>query len=717
MRSVKDKKIVQNRIAVLGSDIKEAYQTELWRGIASEAEKYSKQLVCFMVNGMGTSESLNRLSELSYRLADSGNFDGFIIISSVVSSSLQLSELKSIFESRPSIPKISIGVKIDGVGNICVDGKEALYQQVKHLVVEHKRKYFAIIAGPAQHPESEARRHTVVEALSDFGVSVGSELQLYGNFLQSSGRDSVKKLLSSGYPFDAIICLNDRMAIGAIEELSIHGISVPNMVSICGFDGIEEAEYCSPALTTIRQPLFQMGAAAVQELYRLMDGDLARDITFKCVPVFRQSCGCRLNTENLSSSINFLSKQELYKTKQELVNPEKLQLLYNNDNHEDFLKEVESLINSSVFNNRDYVILDEKLNELDFSIETAYGSWHKTLGISRRLLWEYRTKYLIKLRIRKQESGVHLREVGVSLAGTFEFSELFKRIANGLILLGFKHGFIVMYNDWNNEQLSDFNLVFRLKDGKYDANSVRFNNHKILPDISSELQNSDCLSWMFTPLYFQNNPIGHMILPGNHPDIEIYDALPRQVASSMQGAVLLSQVRSHEKSLVEEVEYRTKELTLLNNDLKQEISNRIRLENEVADISKHTMERIGQDLHDDLCQHLAGISMYLSAFFHSFSDLPEESVQAAEFINGLLKESILRAKRITRGLLPLGMEREGFTNTIDGLCRDIIAPAGMSIDFYGDSRLDSLSTERAMELFRIVQEAVNNAVKHSGASL
>jgi LacI family transcriptional regulator len=80
-----------------------------------------------------------------------------------------------------------------------------------------------------------------------------------------------EKLLALPKPPTAIFCFNDNMAVGAMQAARARGVGIPEDLSIVGFDDLEEAEIVTPALTTIRQPLAEMGRIAVSLLMRLLD--------------------------------------------------------------------------------------------------------------------------------------------------------------------------------------------------------------------------------------------------------------------------------------------------------------------------------------------------------------------------------------------------------------------------------------------------------------
>ncbi|MDA3956268.1 substrate-binding domain-containing protein [Oceanispirochaeta sp.] len=718
IEQVRSKPFRHNRIAVLGAEINEAYQSELWRGIAEEAGRFSKDIICFLGSRGNTAFKDEEKSTPFYRLAHSGNFDGIIIISSAVSTYLGPEQVRSLFDSRPLIPKISIGFQLEGVGSVCVDGSDAMGQVTEHLITRHQRKNFALIAGPEWHPESEQRRLAILQKLDQYGLNLDRDLLIFGGFEVSSGRKSVRELLARGKPIDTVLCLNDQMAMGAVAELTSLGISVPDSIAVCGFDGIEESEYCSPPLTTVAQPLYQVGVTAVQELYRLMEGLPPRDVKLNCRPVYRQSCSCGFDSSGMDIKDHTESPSMGDDILAETFNQEIIHSSFTEKGGELFLQSIDSIVKSSMFNHHNLPLLEEAIGRLENDTPQPFSDWLPVLRTARKILWEAKNRYLISRQFRKKYRSDMLRSVSTSLSGVFEFPELFLNLAAGLKNLGFNHGFLVMYDDRTEDKKLKFQLVFCLKNGEFCRMEPRtFDNSEVLPDISRDLETDDCKLWMFTPLVFQKKAIGHMLLPGSYPDPEIYETLTKQIASSLQGALLLEQVRTHEQSLVQEVQKRTQELTEANRNLIQEIGTRIRLEQEVVDISKHTMERIGQDLHDDLCQHLAGVSLHISALRHRVEKKSPETVPTIDSINNLLSDSIKRAKGIVRGLLPIGISEEGGSRALEILCLEMSRSSGMKIIFTGNDDFRLLPANRAIELYRIVQEGLNNSVKHSRGSM
>ncbi len=634
-----------NLIAVLGAEVNEAYQAELWKGIRDEADRHDKYLICFMGSRSGIPYRETHISYPFYGLAHSDNFDGVIIVSSTISTYMDPEKVKALFDSRPHIPKISIGLPIDGAGSVCVDSRKGMGDMVEHLVSHHGCRKFALIAGPRLHPESEQRRTAVETFLKEKGLTLRESSIFYGRFDKESGVDGIAALYREDRDFDAILCLNDRMAIGALEELQRRGMRVPEDVLVTGFDGIKESAYCSPPLATVVQPLRRLGQTSVEELYRLLEGGMARDLDLESHILLRDSCSC--------NSI------------------------------------------------------------LEKDIENETGSL-LSKGNEKKDLWEENTRLLVHGFLEEEERGHLLRNVGITLSGSFDLDTLFPQLARGLYLLGFEYAYLVLYEKGDEGLFS--RLAFELRRGQLvTEDHMVFSSGDILPDIGKRLGETNCRNWMFTPLAFQDRVMGHLLLPGDHQDTEIYETLTRQISSSLQGAILWEQVRNHERDLVEEVRKRTVELTRVNGNLRKEIEQRKILEEEVLQISQHTMERIGQDLHDDLCQFLAGTSLRLGAVSRKLKGGEGELAGSLENIQIMINDAILRAKRLVKGLIPLGIKEEGFNHALESLCREMSQSYGIAIDYRGSTVCDNLTAEKTTELYRIVQEALNNGVKHSGS--
>lgn len=170
------------------------------------------------------------------------------------------------------LPVVSISVQhnVPQVTNIALDHKRAATLALEHLVSLGHRK-IAFIKGQEFSSDTMIRWQSINEAAARLKVSIHPDLveQLIGNTPSpETGYVAAQKLLATGRTFTALFSFNDISAIGAIRALCDAGLRVPEDVSVVGFDDVHAAAFHNPPLTTIRQPLFQMGRLAAEHLLR-----------------------------------------------------------------------------------------------------------------------------------------------------------------------------------------------------------------------------------------------------------------------------------------------------------------------------------------------------------------------------------------------------------------------------------------------------------------
>jgi LacI family transcriptional regulator len=144
------------------------------------------------------------------------------------------------------------------------------YQAMRHLLALGHRRIGAI-TGPPRWIATEERRDGYYGALAAAGVLADEELVLESDFEISGGRDAARQLLGLHDPPTAIFAFNDNLAIGVLQAAREAGLRVPEDLSVVGFDDIEHATIVTPTLTTVRQPLAEMGRTAVSLLTRLLE--------------------------------------------------------------------------------------------------------------------------------------------------------------------------------------------------------------------------------------------------------------------------------------------------------------------------------------------------------------------------------------------------------------------------------------------------------------
>jgi DNA-binding LacI/PurR family transcriptional regulator len=153
----------------------------------------------------------------------------------------------------------------DAMANtVCCNHELGIKQLITELEKNNPKKYL-VLSGPKDSDVANERREIAISLLKQFAVEDVSIL--YGDYSYQSGRDCLAKWLLKNPAPDAIICSNDTMAIGVIDEArENHNINIPNDISVVGFDGITSSAWLSYQITTIKQPVEQLVKAAVAML-------------------------------------------------------------------------------------------------------------------------------------------------------------------------------------------------------------------------------------------------------------------------------------------------------------------------------------------------------------------------------------------------------------------------------------------------------------------
>ena len=142
---------------------------------------------------------------------------------------------------------------------------------VEHLLsLGHRR--IAAITGPRGWIATEQRLRGYRGALAAAGVMPDPELVVESDFHAEGGVEAALSLLDRPEPPTAVFAFNDMLAIGVMQAARLRGVRIPEDLSVLGFDDTFEASIVTPPLTTVRQPLAEMGRMAVSLLVRLLDG-------------------------------------------------------------------------------------------------------------------------------------------------------------------------------------------------------------------------------------------------------------------------------------------------------------------------------------------------------------------------------------------------------------------------------------------------------------
>ena len=185
---------------------------------------------------------------------------------------LSVDEIDDIIQQQQQ-PVLVINRRLRRNSSHCVycDQKSASQQAVEKLIARGHRD-IAFIPGSLDSPTGIERLSGYKDALTKHGIAIRDELIVEGKWTPATGAAGVDMLRERQVSFSALVASNDDMAVGAIKQLHAHGVSVPQQVSVIGFDDIALAPYMIPALSSVRIPVTEMIKETINRLIFMLDG-------------------------------------------------------------------------------------------------------------------------------------------------------------------------------------------------------------------------------------------------------------------------------------------------------------------------------------------------------------------------------------------------------------------------------------------------------------
>jgi LacI family transcriptional regulator len=208
--------------------------------------------------------------------------EGFILIDTVL-------------QHRFKIPAVAVAGhrQIPGITNVVLDQRRAAELTLRHLCQLGHRK-IAFMRGGSHSSDAEDRFECLKVVARELGIAVRPELTVQLKLRVSTpelGFVPACELLNRKVDFTALVCYDDIAAIGALRAIRDHGLRVPEDISVVGFDDIQSAAFQNPSLTTIRQPLYEMGRIAARTVLERVRGQAAAPGMLAVLPelVIRES--------------------------------------------------------------------------------------------------------------------------------------------------------------------------------------------------------------------------------------------------------------------------------------------------------------------------------------------------------------------------------------------------------------------------------------------
>lgn len=541
--------------------------TVVWSGAVEAARRQGASLVCFPV-GSGEDPS-----EVLYGLVSSERIDGL-----VVCLYTDLDEFRHIHHRCGALPVVNVLRLYPGYPGVVADNYQGMRDLLGHLVEVHDYRRIAFVRGLEGNIAADERYRAYVDAVAEYQLEADPGLLVLsspaGHFNPEGGHEAVRALLDERrLGVDVIVTCADSTALGALEALGERGLQVPYDMAVTGFDDVPESRVSLPPLTTVAQPMHEMGRRAVDLLLRQLSGkEVPEQTLVPCELFVRQSCRCWSAAIGLAGAAMVSGDETAWSAVRDLALSESKETLARRSASES-AGSVENLVDAFLAELRDHrtgmllPALDSVLRQSTVSGDDV-SAWQDVLSVLRhhclssedctpearrrgeelvgqgRVLVSEAVHRAETLRQTVATERVQtVLEVGQSLVASFDLEWLASVVTQELPGLGIPAFWLSMYEDPNAPAEWSRMIVAYDQDGPAAAglDDQRFPSGHLVP--GSALTGGRVRSLLVEPLFVQEEQVGFAVFEMGPLDGQLYEQLQGQLAAAMRGAALVQQTQ------------------------------------------------------------------------------------------------------------------------------------------------------------------------------
>ncbi|MBN2715778.1 MAG: GGDEF domain-containing protein, partial [Deltaproteobacteria bacterium] len=583
------------RIGVVVSSLHEACQSLMWNGIFRAAKTRDVEIISFVATSQDRVDSLDLHIQIVADFVVRSQLDGIILFTGTLAEFLDTKRLEEFYHRFLDLPVVSVSYDIPNVPSIIPDNTTGVVDMVDHFVSVHGYKRIVFVKGPAGHSEAEERFKAYKQGLIKNGIAYDPRLVCEGTFTARSGVSAVRYLFASAVHFDAVICANDEAALGVISELKKRHRHIPIDVAVAGFDDITDAAFVLPALTTVRQPLFQMGSTALETVLDQIEGRYPQMLrVMPAHPVYRRSCGCFPSTIRNSTPPSEpypvpISRELVLNRILRKVGVALGEDLLRDQGSSEVAGNIDSILSAFEDSLSQSDVHHHFLNSLDrylFVVEGCSGnidslqiillelsSYLGTFGEdiqvltngngllqqAQILLREYRLREAQTRNMEEAAFGLKIRETSQKIITTFDISRLKYTILEDFPEININLFVFALYDTpiritkekWRFPEQSKLVVGFNKSTGVQidDSEKNIFPTHNLIPD---SLRTSKNGAYIFMPLFFKNEQFGFVIF--DYQDGQpffMYEELRLHIGSSLKSSMMMHDLKI--QSMVDEL--------------------------------------------------------------------------------------------------------------------------------------------------------------------
>ena len=299
------------RIGLFLNNLDEEYQLSAYKGIKAEAAACGLELICVQGESLPPKSQIppnNREPPVLFPSRNILGADGILFLSSVLFNR-SISEYEEQFNDMfKNVPFVSVGDAFFDFHCILIQNEKPMRDLMEHLLAFHKFKKLLFIGGPAEHTDNIVREKIFNAAIEQHRANnpILQGTVIHGDFTEITGMNITRNYMNENpdNPPDVIVAANDTMAIGARNFLLTREDPRWNKCPVTGFDDISQSGLEIPTLTTVKQPLDELGKLAVRTLLDIIQGkDAPKTTAVEAKLIIRNSCGCPIKTEQKAANL------------------------------------------------------------------------------------------------------------------------------------------------------------------------------------------------------------------------------------------------------------------------------------------------------------------------------------------------------------------------------------------------------------------------------
>jgi len=560
-----------------------------WSAISEAARKRGVNLICFDGGLLLPFDNSDVQDAMLYDLPGPELADGWLMGSIMEDEPTSIATFESVRKRFAGLPIASTRRLREGIPHVYLDNYQGMRKAVLHLVEAHGHRRIAFLRGPETHPYARERYQAYVDVLKEHGLTLDPDLVTPPrNWNQPAFHVLVdERKLSPPADFDAVVAANDLMALDALKLAQARGIRVPKDMALVGFNDYIEGRIAVPSLTSVALPFYEQGQKAFELLFDLVQGRTVPErIELPSELHIRQSCGCMSETvvraaaeESIGGRIGPDRKRDTksaFKAGRSEFISEAARALGQGESRaaewaarlwksfesdarartsKTFLPELDEMVGATYLGDADLTSWHHIVSALRKwytpNLDGGERAWAEDLCHQARvMIGELTLRSQMRSAWRSAEEARTLREIARELIITFEMEKLMDVLSAGLPRLGILSCYLCLYEN-PGESAAWSRLILAYDEHgrkKLPPGGRRFASPLLVPE--GMLPQGRRYDYVAEALYFQDNKFGFVLFEAGTQGGEIYKVLRDQIASALQGSMLLQRVRERSAELV-----------------------------------------------------------------------------------------------------------------------------------------------------------------------